>query len=131
MKTTVVISIPYECRPFINKLSNAPLQVLTSPAAVSDFSYELNGHSVLEIPLSVRPLIPGPLYIPLSIKIGYLERLILPITAKAYIERPLLVSGGSLLAETHTQVSNTLPYGIPFSLGQQCICFSPFRTAPV
>ncbi|ESU36137.1 Hypothetical protein DHA2_137712 [Giardia duodenalis] len=109
MKTTVVISIPYECRPFISKLSNAPLQVLTSPAAVSDFSYELNGHSVLDIPLSVRPLIPGPLYIPLSIKIGYLERLILPITAKAYIERSLLVSGGSLLAETHTQVSNTLP----------------------
>lgn len=109
MKTVVIISVPYECRPFISRISNAPLQVLTSPTAVSDFSYELDGHSVLEIPLNVRPLIPGSLFIPLSIKIGYLERLILPITAKAYIERPLLVSGGSLSVDTHTQIANALP----------------------
>lgn len=110
MKTTVIISIPYECRPFISKINNTPLQVLTSPTAVSDFNYELTGHSVLELSLVIKPLVPGPFYIPLSIKIGYLERLIIPLTAKAYIERPVLASGTSLLTDVHTQILNMLPH---------------------
>ncbi|TNJ29158.1 hypothetical protein GMRT_15801 [Giardia muris] len=105
--TTVVLSFPLDCRPFITHINGHEVRPSTSPDA-SSFTFQLEGSVTLDIHLTVNPRIPGVLYIPLSVKIGHLQEYTIPISASVYIDRPVVVSGTEPVQGAHNCIPNML-----------------------
>lgn len=94
--SSFAVSIPQECIPFITKINNTI--VADAASLVPTWSFDLPAFATVELTLLIAPRVPGEFFVPLSIKIGFLDRIVVPIRASVYAEKAtiLLASGTRL-----------------------------------
>ena len=47
------------------------------------WEFGLRGNQKRDIKITFMPRVPGPMYVPIYVKIGHLEEIMIPVTAEA------------------------------------------------
>lgn len=77
--TTIQLRCPKESIAFISKIGDK--DIAFEDNCVWEFG--LRGNQKREIKITFMPRVPGSMYVPIYVKIGHLEEIMIPVTAEA------------------------------------------------
>ncbi|KAH0576543.1 hypothetical protein SS50377_22107 [Spironucleus salmonicida] len=113
----ILVKVPKECLPFIKKIGDIIIEKEMDPI----WNFKLAGGQKLDLKLVLIPRIPGQFNIPVSIKAGHLEEVVVPIMGQALVECVQLSYHGKQL-DREKQI-------IPWLSQYQMPCYSSFALA--